>query len=34
MELLIIQAIIPLAIALIGIWVKAKWDAKKELHSC
>jgi hypothetical protein len=34
MELLILQVIIPLVIALIGIWVKAKWDAKKELHSC
>ena len=33
MDFLIIQALIPLAIALIGIWVKTKWDAKKELHS-
>ena len=33
MDFLIIQILIPLAIALIVIWVKAKWDAKKELHS-
>jgi len=33
LDLLIIQVLIPLAIALIGIWVKAKWDAKRELHS-
>jgi len=29
----LLQVIIPLAIALIGIWVKAKLDAKKELRS-
>lgn len=33
MDFLIIQGLIPLIIALIGIWIKAKWDAKKELHS-